>query len=355
MRLPLLVLSILLTATLSAVPVITDINPQAGFSFAATHVIIDGSGFGDGAVTVFVDDTPATVINVTPTRLHVRINPPPGVDPDGQSADITVRVAGQGEAKRVNGFFFHELAQGSRQDYAQVLIPLTSAPISGAHGSVWEADLRAFNASSQITLRMPGPEEHFMELPIDFAVTVQPRTTERVMLPRRSTGVDGHFLYVPRALVPDAKMSLRVRDTSQNARSLGDDVPVVRDDQGAQDLSIVDVPVDPQYRATLRIYAFTPEPMRVGVTILREDGDTPFAQFDVQLHGILTTDFVPFPPYPAYIALDPIPAAARAAGRRLRIELTNYGENVSPPLPNIWAFVSLTNNETNQVTIVTPK
>jgi hypothetical protein len=62
-----------------------------------------------------------------------------------------------------------------------------------------------------------------------------------------------------------------------------------------------------------------------------------------------------FPPHPSYIALDPIPPAARAAGGRVRIELTNYGANVSPPLANIWAFVSLTNNETNQVTLVTPK
>ncbi|MFL6244743.1 MAG: IPT/TIG domain-containing protein [Thermoanaerobaculia bacterium] len=355
MRLTLLALSIVLAASLSAVPVITDINPQEGFSFAPTHVIIDGSGFGDGAVTVLIDEMPATVIDATPTRLHVRVNPPPAVDPNGQSADITVRVAGHGEVTLVNAFFFHELAQGSPQDYTQVLVPLTSAPIHGAHGSVWEAELRAFNASNAITLRMPGPEAQIIELPIDFAVTVEPRTTARVLLPRRDIGVDGHFLYVPNALVNAARMSLRVRDTSQNAASLGDEVPVVRADQGGQDLTIVDVPIDERYRSMLRIYAFTPEPMRVGVTVLPESGDTPYAKFDVVLHGILTTNFVPFPPHPAYLALDPIPPAARAAGGRVRIELTNYGANVSPPLANIWAFVSLTNNETNQVTIVTPK
>ena len=352
MRLPLLVLSILLAASLGAVPAITEISPQEGFSFGATHVIIDGSGFTDGAVTVLFDDRPATVIHVEPTRLHVRVNPPPSVGPQGESADVTVRVAGHGEATLTNVFFFHELAQGSRQDYTQVLVPLTYAPIHGAHGSVWEAELRAFNTSHQTTLRMPGPEEHFTEIPMDFAVIVEPRTTERVLLTRREPGVDGHFLYVPNALVPNAKMSLRVRDTSEHSGNLGADVPVVRLDQGAQDLTIVDIPVDGRYRAMLRIYAFTPEPMRVGVTVLPEDGDTPYAQFDVMLHGILTTEFVPFPPHPAYIALDPIPVEARVDGRPLRIELTNYGANVSPPLANIWAFVSLTNNETNEVTII---
>jgi hypothetical protein len=219
---------------------------------------------------------------------------------------------------------------------------------------VWEAELRVFNEGGAITLRMPG-QDPFLDPPIDPAVIVEPRTTQRVLLGRRENGVDGHFLYVPNALAHVAKMSLRVRDTSQNAGSLGDDVPVVRVDQGGQDITIVDVPLDERYRSMLRIYAFTPEPMRVGVTVLPESGDTPYAKFDVVLHGILTTDFVPFPPHPAYIALDPIPPAARAAGGRVRIELTNYGANVSPPLANIWAFVSLTNNQTNQVTIVTPK
>lgn len=353
MRLAPFLLFILLTASLGAVPAISNITPQEGFSFAATHVIIDGSGFGDGAVTVLFDDTPATVFHVEPTRLHVRVNPPSSVGPEGHAADVTVRVAGHGEATLVDVFFFHELAEGSPQDYTQVLVPLTSAPIQGAHGSVWEAELRAFNASSHFKLRMPGPAGHFTELPFDFAVTVEPRTTQRIHLPRREAGADGHFLYIPNGLLDAATMSLRVRDTSQNAGSLGVDVPVVRPGQGGgQDVRIVDIPIDEQYRAMLRIYAFTPEPMLVGVTVLPENGDTPYAQFDVVLRGILTTEFVPFPPHPSYIALDPIPPAARAAGGRVRIELTNYGANVSPPLPSIWAFVSLTNNETNQVTII---
>lgn len=356
MRLSLFALSILLTGlltgSLSAVPVITGISPQEGFSFAVTHVIIDGTGFGTGPVTVLIDDAPATVLQVTSTQLRVRVNPPSSVPPEGQTADVTVRVAGHGEATLANAFFFHELAQGSPQDYTRLLIPLTSAPVSGAHGSVWEAETRAFNASHNTTLRMPGPESQIVEIPIDFAVTVEPRTTERVLLPRRENGVDGHFLYVPNALMETTKMSQRVRDTSQNAGSLGVDVPVVSSGQGGGEISIVDIPMADGYRTMLRIYAFTPQPMLVGVTVLPEDGDTPYAQFDVDLHGILTTEFVPFPPHPAYIALDPIPPAARAAGGRVRIELTNYGQNVSPPPPNIWAFVSLTNNETNQVTII---
>ncbi len=355
MRLPLIALvTLFVAASLGATPVIHNFDPQEGFSFASTRVTITGTGFADGAVTVLFDDVPATVLHATATTLQVMAHPKtlhPAVD---QLADITVRVAGHGEAKLVDAFFFHLLAQGHPSDYTAVLVPLTSAPLAGAHGSVWESELHVFN-SLLFPLRIPGPETFILTPPgIDPAVLISPRSTQRVLLGRRTNGVDGHFLYVPAALGPAAKMSLRVRDTSQNAGSAGTDVPVVSH-QAAPDIQIIDVPIDDKSRATLRIYGFTDAPMRVGVTVFRESGDAPVEQYDVSLHGILTFDPVPFPPYPAYLALDPFTPAVRAAGGRVRIELTNYGANVSPPLPNIWAFVSLTNNETNQVTVITPK
>lgn len=353
MRLSLLALSLMMLATpLRAAPTITSFDPREGFSYGPTTVTITGSGFRDGAVTVFFDDRPATVIYETPTVLTVLAHP--SGSGTGEDADITVRVAGQGEAKLTDAFLFHPLAQAGPSDYVAAIVPLTSLAVPGSHGSVWQSELRIFN-SSHLTLRMPGPEEIVAELPPDPAVVIEPLTTRRVFLNRREAGVDGHFLYVPYPLVSAAKMSLRVRDTAQNATSLGDDVPVVRYDQVSGHVTLVDIPVEDKYRATLRIYGFTPAPMRIGVSIYPQTGDVPLSQFDVQLHGINTFEYVPFPPHPAYLALDPLVPAVRAAGGRVRIELTNYGDNVSPPLPNIWAFVSLTNNETNQVTIVTPK
>ena len=355
MRPSLLTLSILMLAvSLNAAPTITNIDPPEGFSYAATTVTIDGTGFGDGALTVLFGEIPATILFGTPTQLQVRAIPPASVPPEGRSVDVTVRVAGHGEAKLVNGFRFSEFPDVGPRNYRAVIVPLTAGPLPGAHGSIWESELRVFNASLH-TLAMPGREEIFQSPPIDPTVVIQPRRTERVFLGRRDNSVDGHFLYVPDPLVGSAKFSLRVRDISENAGNLGVEVPVAGVDQGAPDISIVDVPVDPKYRATLRIYGFTPAPMRVGVTILPESGDTPLAQFDVELRGIVTTVFVPFPPHPAYLAIDPLVPAARAAGGRVRVELTNYTANVSPPLPNIWGFVSVTNNETNQVTVIAPK
>lgn len=354
MRLPLISLFLVVLALpLGATPVILGLDPMEGFSYAPTHVTITGTGFTDGPVTVLFDDVPATLLQVTPTTLRVLAHSAAAGGREG-TADLTVRVAGQGEAKFLNAIYFHALAQASPEDYTAVLVPLTALATPGAHGSIWESELRIFNASP-IPLRMPGPETFIVELPVDPAVLIAPHRTDRVFLNRRQAGVDGHFLYVPNPLLYAPKMSLRVRDTSQNATSLGDEVPVVRSDQFAGDLAIVDVPVDPKYRATLRIYALTAAPMSVGVVIYPESGDTPYAQFDIPLNGIVTIDHVPFPPHPAYAAFDPLVPAVRAAGGRVRIEITNYNINLSPPPPTIWAFLSLTNNETNQVTIVTPK
>jgi hypothetical protein len=235
-----------------------------------------------------------------------------------------------------------------------VLVPLTAATAPGAHGSTWKAELQIFNASS-VPLRLPGPPERILAPVVDPAVVVPPRQTEEAFLDRAEAGRDGAFLYVPTPLLWAPKMSLRARDTSQDAASLGTDIPVVNINNASGDVLLIDVPTDANYRATLRIYAFTAAPMLVGVSVFPEDGDTVLQHYDVELHGIVNVNYDPFPPYPAYLAIDPLTPVVRASGKRVRIELTNYGNNVSPPPPAIWGFVSITNNVTQQVTAVTPR
>ena len=86
------------------------------------------------------------------------------------------------------------------------------------------------------------------------AICVDPRRRRgRSILHPREGGVDGAFPLDPEhEMSSSVKMSLRVRDTSQNATSLGDDVPVVRANRQRTMLTIFDVPVDPKYRASRR-------------------------------------------------------------------------------------------------------
>jgi hypothetical protein len=333
---------------------ITRIDPEEGFTYAPTHVTILGTGFTDGAVEVFFGEEKALLLEATPTRLRVRAIPPSDPLMREKLVDVTVRVAGQNDVIVRHGFFFSALGQAGREDYTAMLVPLTANRVPGANGSLWSADLRVFN-SSDLPLRMPGPESFIIELPIDPAVLVPARLTQQVFLPSPFHSDDGAFLYIPNALLAAPKWSLRVRDISQNAKSLGTDVPVVLHSEGKSEAALIDIPTDPRYRATLRIYGFTAAPLTIGVKVFREDVDVLIEEYDVELRGIVNVNYEPFPPYPSYLAIDPLTPEVRGAGDRVRIELTNYGANVSPPPPSFWAFVSLTNNETQQVTVVTPK
>lgn len=351
----LVLLSVILAVHAGATPVILSMNPNEGFNFGPSHVTIIGSGFADGAVQVLFGDVQADVLEVSATRLYVLAKPTAnGTIREPGRVSVTVRVAGHGEVVLPNSFTFDPNAQPGPGDYDRLLIPLTTKTANGAHGSVWETQLRIFNAA-HLDVRLPGPEQIFHSPPIDGDVVVPAHKTITATVVGRDTTVDGAFLYVPTPMAYVPRFSLRVRDTSVNATNLGTEIPVIRQQHAGSDLVLFDIPNDPHYRATLRIYGFTPAPMLVGVSVYAENSDTPIEQYDVTLSGVVTAVYVPFPPHPAYVAFDPLTPAVRASTSRVRIEVTNYGSIISPPGPPIWAFVSITNNETQQVTLVTPK
>lgn len=123
----------------------------------------------------------------------------------------------------------------------------------------------------------------------------------------------GLALQVPRNEAPDLAFSLRVRDTSRQAEGWGTRVPVVREKDLFHDayVTLLDVPVDPKYRVKVRVYAF----------------------------GAF------YQPDPYYREFD-VPAGAADERSTINVQLPegSYG----------WAFATVTNNETQQVTIVTP-
>jgi len=347
-------LVVFIAVTAGAQPVITDFDPQEGFTFGPTHVTINGSGFNGVFLEVYFGDVKATVLERTPTTLRVLALPSAdgSIRPEGH-VDVIVRVA-QGEARR-QGFYFSPLAQPGEEDYTPVLVPLTSGTFAGANGSLWTSQLRVFN-SSTLPLRMPGPEVIIGSPPIDPTPVVGPRKTQQVFVNGQGPPFDGAFLYVPKPLADAPKWSLRVRDLSKNAGSLGTAIPVVNAEDFQGNITLHDLPIDPNTRATLRIYGLTEAPMQVGISVYAENIDTVLEQRNVDLDGTVHVLYDPFPPFPAYAVLDPFSPAIRESGlSHVRIEITNYNENLSPPPPPIWAFVSFTNNTTQQVTVVTPQ
>lgn len=367
-------LSLLFAAAASAAPVISSIEPPVGFTYAPTRVTIHGSdlaatetlcpipppgGTGPGTcpVQVYFGGERAFVFFAAPTRIEVYTNPFVGGQPRTPGAvDVRVVIDGKGETTLANGFRFDDTPFPDPAYYSPVLVPLTTAnDVRGANGSVWRTELRVFNNSAW-PLAFDGPLCNPDVLAPCLDPTIPAGRTESVDLyPGPIEGTDGAFLWVPTPLVGAARMSLRVRDISENAQSWGTAVPVVPFSEFATRLLIMDIPTDARYRGMLRIYSTGPSPQTVEYKVFRENDSMPVKEALVELHGIVHPAPDLMPDHPAYVQIDLLTPEVRAAGERVWVEIYNLGDTVSPPPPSLWAFVSVTNNETQQITTMVPQ
>ena len=245
---------------------------------------------------------------------------------------------------------------GSEPDLVRYLIPVTGSQVSGANGSLWTTELTVHNPrDKQIFVFGNVCGGVISSPPCENNVFIEPQTSKRVQIAPASFS-QGAFIYLPADLnsgpIP---MTLRSRDLSKTAESFGTEVPIVRDSDFAQLVIITDVPTDARYRATLRVYNSSEAPRVVEMRVYTLTGRTPIETRTVELSGINILIFDPTPFHPAYAQVDPLTPAVRASGERVRIEIEDPIRHiVSPPPPPIWALVSVTNNDTQQVTTITP-
>jgi len=324
-----------------------------------TLVVTDGTllvapQFGGQYTSVFIDTplafcgTPGClqVLFGTNAATDVQWAPEGGITataPQGTgTVDVTVKVDDQALVLR-NAFRY---GVGFEEDYERVLFPVTFAS-RGANGSDWR---------SEIIVKNDGPvfvdtEPLFYNDP-DVVVIPIPMAIEpggRAYFPERA-GDGGSFLHVPRGLESWLSYSSHAIDRSRSDSDLGTEVPVVRAGDTAHTIRIVNVPMDERYRATLRIYDFDLQNGRqVDVTATLSNGSTRF----------LSTTLTGVPVCPAAPCIADRPAFAiinlsgvadlKAAGI---VDLTiRSGLHDA----RLWAFVSVTNNETQHVTLFSPQ
>jgi len=366
MRTTLAVLLLLLASAVTAAPTVTSIEPNVGFTFKETLVTIHGTEFSESdfncegpvnepfcPASVFFGPTGmrATVIEATPTTLRVRVP----ARPHSEAGPILVRVRGKGDAVLASGFRWDQAKTSEKAaDYDRYLIPVTTGQVPGANGSLWSTEWVVRNNTNwpfaMIWNHCPPTVSPCPD------TLMPPQTTTRRPVVSRGDGNDGAYVYVPKPMLPP--MSLRVRDLSQNAQSFGTELPIVRDSDYRSWMELLDIPTDPKYRATLRLYGPGPAPHRIDVSVFSESTGQLVEQYSVELSGIVHVSPEEFPLHPAYAQLDPLTPAVRASGDRVRIVVSSYmwWSLISPPPPwPAYAFVSITNNETQQVTTVTPK
>lgn len=218
--------------------------------------------------------------------------------------------------------------------FERVLFPVISS-VDGSHGSRWRTEAAVSNPRPWYVLNgnSLGPVQPCIDGPCDALFA--PKETKHL----REGYPNGAVMYVPRPHADDFAFALRIRDESRVEDSLGSRVPVVRERDmfHGTDIHLLDVPLDPRYRVRVRVYMIEP-------VIATRDGAVVIPRGDARLA-------IPFSLEPAfgsrlYHAAVDLPQGAIGERVHVRIDM--------PLDATGWAFATVTNNETQQVTIVAP-
>lgn len=226
------------------------------------------------------------------------------------------------------------------------LLPIPiGAPSPGAHGSVWKGELTAYNAGGR-AVRIETSNSLCITLcpagrwNVAAGETVSIFSDSPTMLLVSSNG------FADSPVVP---MNARIFDISRMSSDRGTEIPIVaEEDFRSGTLRLISVPSEPGFRNTLRIYDWDGgEPTLVTVRVLNQRTGVEIGVRQVVLERQIKGGFFGF----GYAQLDlaeVVPAAA--APDTLRLEIDGAGVSL-----RLWGFVSVTHNETQRVTLITPQ
>lgn len=320
-----------LAVLLSAAPLFAEvfpftITPASGPTAGGQLVTIKGS-FGFWPYGVIFGRTAASEVTRVDDETLTAITPPhlPGT--------VEVRIFEYDLYRETGGLTYTFVGDPPLQQLERILLPVLTPPVFGAFGSEFRTALRLMNMGEQ-TLVVYGLPQNCVVLCIDpegIPMQLEPNQVagehDVVYL-----GNPGRFIYVSPEQSADLAAHLRVYDTSRAAENFGTAIPVVRHSQfRTSAFGLLNVPTDPRFRNTLRLYSTAP------TTVTIEGLDA--APRVVALSGGAALHD------PAYAAL----GFSTQAGLKDLIVTPAAGG------PAVWGFVSVTNNLTQHVTTISPR
>lgn len=225
----------------------------------------------------------------------------------------------------------------------RILLPILTPPVHGAHRSEFHTTLRiaakerGFSLYGLDVTTCPHPETTVcwrLESPIELLADEQLGGFNHIEM----NGTPGRFVYVAGSDSSAVAMNLRVHDISRAALNFGTEMPVVRESEFASgQIRLLGIPTDARYRNTLRVYAVDAALVRITI-----DGRPP-----VTLPLRRGTTIYE----PAYAQFSDFPTGA---GGEINVRVES-STTVGQAAGLIWAFVTVTNNETQVITTVTPQ
>ncbi|HYK02732.1 MAG TPA: hypothetical protein VE974_13320 [Thermoanaerobaculia bacterium] len=251
---------------------------------------------------------------------YVVLQPPPHA---AGFVDVEISNATQTRVLKNAVYYFDRGAPPDLAVFERVLFPVLFNA-RGGHGSDWQSE--ALMASTSQVWHVPTFSDGVF------------RPNEIRTWPGQPQYPHGTALLVPRSESNHLWFALRVRDVSRVAEGFGTEIPVVRESQMFRGtMTLLAVPLDPAYRVKLRIYAFGElETDNLG----RISG---FGTFSMQRSCSSAANCAATPWYAE------IDLPVRGDDERVNLYVT-------PPAGAglAWAFATVTNNDTQQVTVVTP-
>jgi hypothetical protein len=344
MRITSLVVVFLLTApALFAAPVITSITPATAPVEGGTTVIIRGTGFSNNCIIcsppfadpfVFFGGTESPKVRfVDPTMLEV-VTPPhlPGRVP------VTVRpLDGSDPFTLPNAFEFEGVPEDG---FEPILFPIFLPPIPGAFNSIFETIPRVGSRGPD-RIHLYGEDFRCLQaaptrMDSFDPVILDPNHADRTLEVDCSTST-GRIFWVRKGTERSLVANLRVSDRTRRSLSHGTEIRVVRRSDFTTDkIVLLGVPYDLRFRITLRIYAL-------------EETSSPVY---VEIGGAGQQVFL----QPGSSIFEPSVATISDFSYREQINPTLSPDRVvvqSFDVP-VYAFISVTNNETQQITTITP-
>jgi hypothetical protein len=235
-------------------------------------------------------------------------------------------------------------------DVERLLVPiLPPNGQAGRFGSFWFAALWARNSSDVSVVFASGSP--FRNLPSGGLVQIAPRSTVR-----GTAGGPGGVIYVvERAHRDQVHLSLRIADVNRRPVSMGTEIPIVREEDWlARAVELLDVPTDFSVRQALRVYdpdASQQVSVRMTIHPLTENETIAEAVIEPRGGSVWNPSF-PWYDLPDYAEISDLVTAFPqiAAYPRVRIRLEPTG-----PGMRYWAFVTITDNMTQHVSVITPQ
>ncbi len=250
--------------------------------------------------------------------------------------------------------------------YERVLLPVVvKGEVAGALGSRWTTQVSILNNAGQdVDIRGYVTAPRGCPILCNPSPLTRPAIAFYPAIASPGTVTQGAILLLDRRFSDSVEVHLRVQDISRQSQTWGTEVPVVREKglyQGT--LNLLDIPIGAAFRQTLRVYDVDARPdaiVRVRFYRVNPAIDTTSEVLDPAPRDLLvaertvhltTEQRIGTPSYDlGYAEISNVGGLAELQNvDRIRIEVTSLSTGL-----RFWSLVSVTNNETQHVTIISP-